>query len=250
MVEINFLCVHKKLRSKRLAPVLIKEVTRRVNRRDIWQAVYTAGVEIPQPISSATYWHRSLNPKMLIDIGFSHLRPKWTMQMTVKFYALPDVRNASYTIHQSLVFSQNYFINVQKPKTPGLRQMVEADVPQVCQLVTTMLKKYPLVVEFNEEEIKHWLFPVKDVVETWVVEDPKTKKLTDVLSFYALPSSIIGHPKYKTLKAAYSYYNVSTKTDMKELMNDALIIAKSVRWWRCYLSLFTTTHFSLPICGF
>ena len=24
MVEINFLCVHKKLRSKRLAPVLIK----------------------------------------------------------------------------------------------------------------------------------------------------------------------------------------------------------------------------------
>ena len=31
MVEINFLCVHKKLRSKRLAPVLIREITRRVN---------------------------------------------------------------------------------------------------------------------------------------------------------------------------------------------------------------------------
>ena len=31
MVEINFLCVHKKLRAKRLAPVLIKEITRRVN---------------------------------------------------------------------------------------------------------------------------------------------------------------------------------------------------------------------------
>lgn len=30
-VEINFLCVHKSLRSKRLAPVLIKEITRRVN---------------------------------------------------------------------------------------------------------------------------------------------------------------------------------------------------------------------------
>ena len=30
--EINFLCVHKNLRTKRLAPVLIKEVTRRVNR--------------------------------------------------------------------------------------------------------------------------------------------------------------------------------------------------------------------------
>ena len=30
-------------RAKRLAPVLIKEVTRRINATDIWQAVYTAG---------------------------------------------------------------------------------------------------------------------------------------------------------------------------------------------------------------
>ena len=34
--EINFLCVHKDLRTKRLAPVLIKEITRRVNRCNIW----------------------------------------------------------------------------------------------------------------------------------------------------------------------------------------------------------------------
>ena len=39
MVEINFLCVHKKLRSKRLAPVLIKEITRRTNVQGIFQAV-------------------------------------------------------------------------------------------------------------------------------------------------------------------------------------------------------------------
>ena len=34
--EINFLCVHKSLRTKKLAPTLIKEVTRRVNRCNIW----------------------------------------------------------------------------------------------------------------------------------------------------------------------------------------------------------------------
>ncbi len=53
MAEVNFLCVHKKMRSHRLAPVLIKEVTRRVNLKNIWQAVYTAGVLIPTPISKA-----------------------------------------------------------------------------------------------------------------------------------------------------------------------------------------------------
>jgi glycylpeptide N-tetradecanoyltransferase len=52
LVEINFLCIHKKLRSKRLAPLLIKEVTRRVNLEGIFQAVYTAGVVLPQPVAT------------------------------------------------------------------------------------------------------------------------------------------------------------------------------------------------------
>jgi len=76
MAEINFLCVHKKLRNKRLAPVLIKEITRRVNLRKIWQAVYTAGRLLPSPIAKAKYYHRSLNPKKLIAIQFSRLGPK------------------------------------------------------------------------------------------------------------------------------------------------------------------------------
>ena len=52
MVEINFLCVHKKLRAKRLAPVLIREITRRVNMQGIFQAVYTAGVVLPKPVGT------------------------------------------------------------------------------------------------------------------------------------------------------------------------------------------------------
>lgn len=52
LVEINFLCVHKKLRSHRLAPVLIREITRRVNCEGLFQAVYTAGVVLPTPIGS------------------------------------------------------------------------------------------------------------------------------------------------------------------------------------------------------
>jgi len=31
MSIVNFLCVHKKLRSKRLAPMLVRELTRRIN---------------------------------------------------------------------------------------------------------------------------------------------------------------------------------------------------------------------------
>lgn len=80
IVEINFLCVHKKLRAKRVAPVLIREITRRVNLTGIFQAVYTAGVVLPKPVATCRYWHRSLNAKKLIDVQFSHLSRNMTMQ--------------------------------------------------------------------------------------------------------------------------------------------------------------------------
>lgn len=40
------------------------------------------------------YWHRSLNPKKLIDVKFSQLNPKLTMAATVKMYKVPEVRVA------------------------------------------------------------------------------------------------------------------------------------------------------------
>ena len=37
------------------------------------------------------YWHRSLNPRKLIEIKFSHLSRNMTMQRTMKLYRLPEV---------------------------------------------------------------------------------------------------------------------------------------------------------------
>lgn len=112
MVEINFLCVHKKLRSKRVAPVLIREITRRVHLTGIFQAVYTAGVVLPKPVATCRYWHRSLNPKKLIEVKFSHLTRNMTMQRTLKLFKLPD-----------------------HPKTPGFRKLTRKDVPQAHRLL-------------------------------------------------------------------------------------------------------------------
>merc|ERR1711972_326695 len=207
MTEINFLCVHKKLRSKRLAPVLIKEITRRVNKENIWQAVYTAGVVLPRPVSECRYYHRSLNPKKLIDVGFSHLGPRMTMARTIKLYKVPDT-----------------------PQLPGLREMEPRDVPRVHELVTGYLKQFALHPEFKEDEIVHWMLPRKGVIYSYVREcssGPKGKtQVTDVCSFYSLPSSILGNDKYTLLKAAYSYWNVATTVPLHELMYDALVFAK------------------------
>ena len=50
--------------------------------------------------------------------------------------------------------------------------------------------------------------------------------MTDFFSFYHLPSSILKHDKYKTLKVAYGYYSVAHTVSMQEITKAALIIAK------------------------
>lgn len=47
-----------------------------------------------------------------------------------------------------------------------------------------------------------------------------------MFSFYSLPSSILKHEKYTKLHAAYAYYYFSTKTPVRQLLTDALVLAK------------------------
>ena len=49
--------------------------------------------------------------------------------------------------------------------------------------------------------------------------------ITDLVSYYTLPSSVIGNDKYDSLKAAFMYYTVATKTPLQDLMHDILILA-------------------------
>lgn len=45
---------------------------------------------MPTPFTQAIYYHRSLNPKKLIDIGFSGLGKNQTIPMIKKLYNLPE----------------------------------------------------------------------------------------------------------------------------------------------------------------
>lgn len=53
------------------------------------------------------------------------------------------------------------------------------------------------------------------------------------------------HPTYRTLKAAYSFYNVSTKTPWIDLMQDALISARDVSLCTIQMIIFLIFFFSI-----
>jgi len=201
MVEINFLCVHKKLREKRLAPVLIKEITRRVNLQNVWQAAYTAGVVIPKPIARNQYWHRSFDPKKLVEIGFSSIPRNSTLGRMVRLSA------------------------VDQKHTYPFRPMTEVDVPKVCNLLNNYLTNFKYTPVLEEEEIKHWFTPKENVVQCYVLENDEGE-ITDMFSYYCLSSHVIGNDKHKDLHAVYSYYNVAQTLSWTDLMKHALTTAR------------------------
>lgn len=206
MCEINFLCVHQKLRAKKLAPVLIKEITRRVNCEKIWQAIYTAGPTIPTPFGHATYWHRNINCKKLIDVRFTSLKAGVPLSRYIRMHKLPE-----------------------EPSMPGLRVMKAKDIEKVRDLLNSELDKHSKVrFHWSSEEVMHFLMPQEHVIHSYVVE--KDGAITDFFSFYCLPSTVLKENagNHKTLNAAYSYYNVSTTGRIKEGIADMLVFAEKL----------------------
>lgn len=135
--------------------------------------------------------------------------------------------------------------------------MERRDIRQVTELLQKYLKRFQLAPSMGEEEVAHWFFPQDNIIDTYVVEVSGIRfclmlltacllvllckalscllssqgaggVLTDFASFYTLPSTVMHHPLHRSLKAAYSFYNVHTQTPLLDLMNDALILAKMV----------------------
>ncbi|CDK29822.1 unnamed protein product [Kuraishia capsulata CBS 1993] len=221
-VEINFLCIHKKLRAKRLAPVLIREITRRVNRQNIWQALYTVGKVLPSPVTTCRYYHRPLNWPNLLDVGFSVLpQGKTKAQMVAK-----------YTIGL-------------ETKTPGWRTAIKKDIPQMKELFDRYQSRLELVQHFTEEELEHMLIDPHDtekVVHCYVSETEG--RITDFVSFYLLPFSVLDNATHEKLGVAYLFYYASeagldkprfdpagTKAladRLKLLVGDCLVVCKGL----------------------
>lgn len=230
-VEINFLCVHKQLRSKRMAPVLIKEITRRVNKQNIWHALYTAGVVLPSPVSTCRYTHRPINWTKLHEVNFTSVPPNKTAAEMVAHYTIP-----------------------KDTKTKGLRPLEVKDIDQAMALFQKYESRFELVQSFDKEEFTHWFLGGKDthnikkdkqVIFSYVVENEEGN-ITDFFSFYSLPFTVLEHKVHKELGIGYLFYyatdadfefkdryeEAATKalrTRLNSLMGDAVILAKDAK---------------------
>ena len=211
MAKVCFLCVKKEFRKKRLTPVLIKEITRRINLKNIWQGIYKTFAYLPKAFTKSQYFYRVINLKKLLDVQYTCLpNNKMSLGNALKKYDLPD-----------------------EPKISGFRKMETKDLEQIYNLILLRNKKYKIYEILDIKEVEHWLLPRNNIVYTYVLEDEE-HKITDFCSFYSIQRTILNQNKigenasnkYKKINFAYELINFNTSISMKELLRSAVILAK------------------------
>lgn len=168
MVQIDYLCIHPSYRTLGLAPILISEIKRRANKKNIWQAIYTAHAKIPTPMVKSLYWHRFLDVKYLVKSGFhvtSHLREK--------------------------------YYEVRGPCKYRWRKMTTLDVPKVTRILQNHIENFKISPNVDEEYVKKWLLPIHSYVND---------ENDYFISFYDVPYERIDNAY--TVKQAYRYFIV------------------------------------------
>ena len=200
VVEVNFLCVHKELRSRRLAPIMIRELTRRANLHGIAYAIYTTGTKLPGSIAECRYYHRPINHRKLTSYNFC---PKVEKE---EKYVLPDKFTAE-----------------------GIRLMEEKDCARVLELYHLGMRTYnsKIYQKHTKETIERLFLPRPKIVYTYVKETNDV--VTDYFSFVTFDTLIlINGRELDNIKTAYYYSAYGETMDKKELLQNAVIAAKLV----------------------
>jgi glycylpeptide N-tetradecanoyltransferase len=202
-VEINFLCVHPKLRHKRLTTVLIKEISRLYQLRGFSHAFYMTDRYLPKPFSTVDYYYRPLNVHTLLKTGFLHLEDKTTENDLAKFYKI-----------------------LNKPHNKNFVKMCDIHLESAYEILAKYLQKYNFHPIFSRKKFDH-LFHNNDFITTYVLEDDN-KTVLDLISYYKVQSNVSKNSMtQKLIKTANLFYYTSFEETPYRLVHDILVIAKN-----------------------
>lgn len=195
--SVNFLCVHSRLRAKKMAPVLIFELARRVRLHNVYRAVFT-GSDVPsKPFVSASYTHRPLNLKKMSDCGFYPISPE-NLNSAKKRFALPQL------VHKNI------------------RPFCTDDIDGVMKLFNDTSSKFKYDIQMTPELVNHMFTPRENTIYSYVI--PSSSGIQAFFSFYMMDWSILDETArtLTQIRAAYVYYWATASVDLKNLVADLL----------------------------
>lgn len=140
IAEVNFLCVREDDRGRKLTPLLIKEITRRVNLAGIFTAIFTSGTRLPQnPFCSVRYYHKFLDVDKLNQVGFTNF-PEEHVAEAKKLYQHKNVKPR---------------IGPNMTRFHVLRGMTESDIPLAAKLFESERMLFSVVEIIDETKLQN-----------------------------------------------------------------------------------------------
>lgn len=200
MLEVNLLCVHKKLRTKALASVIIKELTRQACLKGYQQAIFSGIRYTPKPFVTVNQSHRALNIQHLIDTGFTSIENNLNMKSLKKALRLPE----SVSDDNFIPLTANY-------------------LTETYDVFNNYLKKYTVHPIFTLEQFKNTFLGNKFVVSYVLFENDH---VIDFVSYYKLPTKVMAKPDTYINTAYLFYYSANQETAYRMIRN-IMIIAKN-----------------------
>ncbi len=160
---ISHMCVHRKLRNKRLTPVLVREVTRVGWAHGLASGLSTSARRLHAPLLRARYHQRVLDADALVRSGFL---PK---------YMAPFVAG-----QQHLEGGDS---------GAGARPLRDDDVPWAAGLLSAQAAGSRLALDWSDMDgARHRLLPRGDTVFSYVIG---TRDQRSLVSFYAMPVRVL-----------------------------------------------------------
>lgn len=156
--NVDFLCAHPAYRHKKIAHILIDEITRRIVQNGVHQSCFTSERCIPTPTTVLRYYHRPINYIKLQKHGYS------------------DVGGNPTKVQEKF--------NVEKVIPNGYHVMTENDINEVYQLYVSYMTRFNIYCNYTVDEMKYLL--LNEHIKAYVIKHDD--KIIDFVSYYVLPS--------------------------------------------------------------
>jgi glycylpeptide N-tetradecanoyltransferase len=190
---INYLCVHGKLRRKRMMPVLISEITRRGQVNGIVPGIYTSDRMLHEPpVAVARYYHRVLDRNTLLSTGY---------------------------VSKDVMRQLDSWLPSTTPTLGRLREMRPEDAGWMRRAFKEYSSRFRVAVQYD---LLSYLLPRPGIVHTYVDEHREA-----FVSFYVVPFKLVETGAEISVAHAY-YMAVKDSKEVSLLLQDAMILAKQV----------------------
>ena len=207
LVEVSLLCIHPKLRYKKLTPKLITEFKRQFNLLGYNYGAFSTTTYLSKPITSLCSFNRVLNAKILLETGFVK------MDATI---TLDHVKKATY-LPEQISYKDTVYSNFTK--------MEEKHLDETYTLFNKYMGKYNFHPIFTKEQFQEEFLNNK-FITSYVAED-KEGNVLDFVSYYTLTTDVLKkNEKYKNIKRGYLYYYSCVNCTPYKLIQNVLIMAK------------------------